>query len=165
MPRRSLRDLGSDVLWGVSWSLIVATVFAGIAGGMYVTGLLRDHDAFWLIRVLVGYYTGGALAGAIVGLCRPWILQHAWISYAVAGLCGFLFGFAGMVLLEGAPRVWESWIWGGIALVTAMSAYHVGADLRRGVKWEELRRSGKLKAEQEKRAGRRVFRSWSARDD
>lgn len=165
MRRRSLSELRDDILWGVSWCLVVATVFAGIAVGMYIVGLLRNRDVLWLLSVIVSYYVGGVLAGAAVGVSRRAISQYVWVSYVIAGLGGFFFSFAGMVMLEGSPIQWQSWIWWGIALVTGLSSYHGGADLRRGVRWEDLRQSGRLEHEESKKTGRRIFRRWPARDE
>jgi hypothetical protein len=164
MLQRGRRVL-QDIAWGVAWSLMVATVFTVIAVGMYIVGLLPNHSLLWLFRVIVGYYAGGALGGALVGLARPVIPHYYWLSYAIAGGGAFLMGFVGMLLLEGRPSRWEAWVWWGLALVSAGYGYLGGRDLRRGVRWENLRRDGRLETEEKRRRTRRLFRSWAARDE
>ncbi len=162
---RSWQGLRDDIAWGAAWSLMVATVFTAIAVGMYIFGLLRNQSVLWLLRVIVGYYAGGALGGALVGLARPVIPRYHWLSYAVAGAGAFLMGFVGMLLLEGPATRWKAWVWWGLALVSIGYGYLGGADLRRAVMWEDLRRSGQLKAEETRKKNRRLFRSWAARDE
>ena len=60
-------DLLKDLKWGLTYGLIFALAYAGIAGALMTSGGVRPSTA-WLI--IAGYLTAGLVSGLALGVLK-----------------------------------------------------------------------------------------------
>jgi hypothetical protein len=119
---------------GIRWGLVVATVFSAWVTVVAVAG---SADAFTKVgvtyrAVVVAYYAGGIVAGAMVGALLP--LRRTFAGAALVGTIAAFPAWMGFWFVsEGTPWRWQSWDWYGIALFSIVFGIAGGRLLRKDV--------------------------------
>lgn len=127
-------QLIARVWLGIRWGLAIATIMSAWVTFVAVAG---SPDAFTKIGVtyrwvVLAYYAGGIVAGAIGGALLP--LRR---TFAGATLVGTIAAFPAWVgfwfVSEGAPWRWEQGDWYGIALFSVAFGIVGGRLMRKDV--------------------------------
>ena len=124
VPDASLkRRIVANVRWGVGNGVFFAIFFSAIA---FVTFLhhgarpfLEKHVTFG--AVILVYFIGGVLGGAVLGLLRP--LSRFFLGALVVGtIVGFVLFASIMIAVQGLPTTWDRSIW--LALIFSLVLRH-----------------------------------------
>ena len=114
-------NLLRNLAWGLGWSLAMAAMFcvwASIVAVLNGGRLQFKNFDTTLGEVVLAYLLAGAIAGIILGACRPF-LKRREATWWVSGVIGVAaFGAIGTSMM-GPPTTWDSVI---IAAVIAIGA-------------------------------------------
>jgi len=131
VPRRFGRAL-RNLKWGVSGGLGIASLYCVWVVLLY---LIQGADPFSrqrvsLTTVIATYLASGLVAGAVVGLLRPWT-ENGFGAFVVGLLAGVPITAGLMVCVAGWPSAWSNNDQRGFPVLAIMVGTALGYELNR----------------------------------
>jgi RsiW-degrading membrane proteinase PrsW (M82 family) len=115
------RSTSRNVLWGVKAGLFFASFYSLFVLLLYAFRGEEPSESkgVSLLAVVVTYFIGGVLGGAIVGLLRPFTRER-WGAIVVGMIAALpvVLGFS--FAMYGSIATWEGSTWGGTLLTTVV---------------------------------------------
>lgn len=103
---REPRGVIKDLIWGCAWGAVLGVAYAGVGVGIVVLTWPAAIKSSWSQVPLIGlaYLGSGVLAGAVVGLLRPWVRTSLG-----AGIVGFLSAIPAVTLALLTSNKFAAW--------------------------------------------------------
>jgi hypothetical protein len=113
----------SNLWWGIRAGLIIAGLYSLFAILLYAaTGPARfEHNGTTLPSVIAGYFSGGIIGGAVIGLCRG-LLAERRTAIPVAIFAALPAAAGITILLSGKVGGWTGEQW----FMTIGGAFFIG---------------------------------------
>jgi hypothetical protein len=123
VPDCALSALGENTLWGVRRGLALACVYSA-----YVIVVASMQRSIWLdgygatvYELLLIYFAGGVIGGAVIGVLRP-LNSNAAGGALIGALASVPFWVGTLIPVAGMPTRWDKGDWIVLFILVGLGA-------------------------------------------
>jgi len=117
----------ADIRWGLRGSLVVTGIYCGWV--IAVRAIVGDRpftaNSVSLGTVVLTYAVVGMMAGALVGVMRPFLKWRAG-AYAAGVSTGLILSMGIIASVKGYPSTWDRGSWIAVLVVSIAAGFVVG---------------------------------------
>lgn len=124
MSNQYPRSLREDTLWGVRRGLALACLYSAyviVMAGMQRSAQLDAYGAN-VYELLLIYFVGGLVGGAVIGALRPLNSTAAGGTF-IGALASIPFWVGTLMLFAGVPTRWDKGDWVVLSILVGLGAF------------------------------------------